>query len=121
MTNLYCSYHNDDLESSNYVWYFDKNKVDKIGIASNATHLVHDQILFRLKKYKIIQENINGVDTIQLLYKLDNNPENNSNQPNPVFTDKLLNSRAVYIIFKYLKIDNKTTFTHIIFNGKQFK
>lgn len=123
--NIYgTSYTNniDKINESNYVWYYDKNKLDKIGINPNGSRLLHDSMLYKLKKFKIINSVIQNLNTTQLVLKLDNKlEENKEDNLNNYFTDMIFSEKSCYIIFKYVELNNKMTFSHIVFNGKIFK
>lgn len=120
LTNYDCNAESIDL--SNYKWYNDKNHLDKIGINSDGTKLMHDSMLYVLKKFRMINKIINSVNTIQLIFKLDNKlDELKPTTKQPYFTDLIFGEKSAYIIFKYVEINKKMTFSHIVFNGKIFK
>lgn len=110
----------ENIETSNYTWYYDKFNIDKIGINPDGNQLMHDSMLFTLKKFRSINKSINGINTTQLIMKLDvRNGE--GGQTNKYFTDNIFGEKSAYIIFKYVEINKKLTFSHIVFNGKVFK
>ncbi len=118
-TDLYGNDYDDEIELKKYTWYYDKSRLDKIGINHDGTKLMHDSMIYTLKKFRKIEKKIEGLDTMQLVYKLDDR-NGNSGQYQQYFTDLIFNERSNYIVYKYVEHDGKLTFTHIVFNGKQF-
>jgi len=120
--NLYGESYDDSIEIANYKWYNDNHKLDKIGINPDGTQLIHDSLLYTLKKFKKIEKKINNINTIQLIYKLDNklNTINTQNTKDQYFTDLIFGEKSNYVTFVYFSGLGKMTFSHIIFNGKMF-
>lgn len=120
--NLYGDTYDDNTETSNYKWYNDTKKLDKIGISPDGSQLMHDSMLYTLKKFKKIEKVINNLNTIQLIYKLDNKTEvvDTSMTKYHYFTDLIFSEQSNYIVFKYVESEGKMLFSHIIFNGKMF-
>ena len=103
----------------NYKWYVDKNKIDKIGINNDGSELMHDSMLYKLKKFKKQNINIKNIRRTQLIYKLDNtNGYNTDNKKN--FTDLIFGEKSIYVIFEYIEKNKIMDFSHIVFNGKMF-
>lgn len=131
--DLYGDYFNkidEQNELSNYTWYHDKNNADKIGINSDGSLLIHDNMIYKLKKFKIDTKQIKNINSKQLIFKLSNrqntednqnNQNNNNLQKEIIFTDLIFSEKSNYVIFIYLE-NNKSvfSFSHIIFNGKKF-
>jgi len=111
--------------NNNYTWFFNgENKSsiysDKIGINTNCTYLMHDNMIFGLSHYKKIEKiqkyntgsNIKNVKMIYLIYKI-------NDQPNT-----MLSEISTTLYFKYVSNDIEGTnmrFKCIGFNGDEFK
>lgn len=116
-----------NTEQDNLKWYYDLNKVDKIGFNSDGTEMTHDSMTFSLKSFRRIEEKILGKNTVQIIFKLSTRVSDKSAQINTdklnreYFGDLALHEKSNYVTFKYVEHKGKMTFTHIVFNGKEFK
>lgn len=119
-SSVYGENYDDNVELSNYTWYCDKNNVDNIGINKDGSQLIHDSMVFTLKKFRKIEKMVSNTNTIQLVYKLDNR-NGDSGQTQPYFSDLVFSEKSNYLIFKYVETNGNFKFTHIVFNGKIFK
>ena len=113
-SNLYGDVFDDSNEISNYKWYSDKTNLDKIGINPDGTILSHDDMIYKLTKFKIINQSNEKF----LIYKLSNQSEK-LNEKN-YFTDLIFGEKSNYMIICYKSVNNIMKFSHIIFNGKKF-
>lgn len=113
--------YDDKLDIDNLKWFHDKYDVDKIGINPSGDELYHDSMLYTLAKFHKIDKKINGKNTIQLIYKISNQQSNHATDDRVYFTDLLMHTQSNYLIYKYVEINNKMEFSHIVFNGKTFK
>ncbi len=103
--------------NDNYTWFYDKN--DKIGISTDGSKMIHDSIIFTLKKFRKITSEKNQ---LQLIYELSgwNDPTSSVNKK--YFSDLTLHEKGNYLSFKYVE-DSKGNmkFVYAIFNGRNFK
>ena len=114
--NLNSVTYSETTELENYTWYNDNNNANKIGISSNCETLWHDNIIYTLKKFKKIEETVNDINIFSLVYKFDVRV-GDSKQLQQYFTDGLFGERSNYVTLKY----KNSKFSHIVFNGKEFK
>ena len=116
LCNQFYNEQNEQNEISNYQWYSDNSKLDQIGINSDCTILMHDNIIYNLVKFKMVD----NILTKQLIYKL-NNKLNNKTNSKDFFTDLIFGEKSNYMIICYQKNSSGLMkFSHILFNGKKF-
>ena len=126
MNNNICA----EIENSNYKWFYDGKRLDKIGINPAGTMLMHDSMVFKLVQFRKISKKINNINTVQLLYKISNKYDNNAGSTfvkdkdaetnRSFFTDVIFHEQSSQIAFKYVEHNGNMKFSHIVFNGKTF-
>lgn len=113
---------NDIDDTSNFTWFYDERKYDKIGISSDGTQVMHDSIVFTLKKFKKVEEVMNGRNTIQLIYNLSGWNASDKSTDKSYFSDLTLHEKGTYLDFKYVENSKgEMVFVYITFNGRVFK
>ncbi len=94
-----------------YTWFY-KNKQycnDKLGISSDGTFMMHDDMIHKLTKFKTLARKLDNTLYLYLIYKIDDQ------------TNWILQEYENILTFKYIgeNIQNMKL-NSIIFNGVEF-
>ncbi len=118
-SDLFGNEYDEKSDLLRYKWFYDKNKLDKVGINNDATLLIHDSMVYTMKRFRKIEQTIRGKKTIQLMYKLSNRLSKDTDS-NAFSVNTILNERSNYITFKYVEYKDEMIFTNLTYNGKPF-
>ena len=97
------------ISDDKYTWFYTMSKNDKIGVSPDGKNIMRDGILYPIKKFKKVEKNgINNTKKIVLIYTFDNQFNFVMHESNNLFA------------FHYYGKNNKITFSHITYGGKEY-